>query len=84
MRLLDKVIYAVALISPLALLPQASQVFLKHDTAGLAISTWFMLGAINSLWVVYGIAHKDKPIIIANFLLATLDFAIVFGILKYS
>ena len=82
-RLTDKLIYAVAIISPLALLPQVYSVYATHSVGGLALSTWATFTVLNTLWVLYGVVHRQWPIIIMNALLAMLDVAIVVGICMY-
>ena len=83
-RLLDRTMLIVAVLSPLALLPQTVRIFADGNASGLSLPTWVSLTLINVLWTVYGFAHRDKPIFIASSLIALLDVAIVFGILKYS
>lgn len=42
---------------------------------------WVLLSVFNILWVMYGIVHKDKPIIITHTLFTALDISIVAGVL---
>jgi uncharacterized protein with PQ loop repeat len=81
---LDYLIYVAAVGAPVALLPQVMQVFATHDVASLSLPTWALLALFNVLWIIYGIAHRDAPIYLTNFLLAMLNFAVVAGILMYS
>jgi len=75
--------FVVGTFAPLALLPQVVQVFVNRDVAGLSASTWVLLGTINALWAIYGILHRERPIIIANAGMALLDFIVVFGIVLF-
>jgi uncharacterized protein with PQ loop repeat len=81
---LDLLIYFAAIAGPLALLPQVFKLYTSHDAAGLALPTWLMFGALNSLWIFYGYKHKEKPIVITNSMLLVLNFTIVFGILLFA
>ena len=83
-RALDSLMYLVAVITPLVLLPQVFQLFVYKSAAGLSITTWFLLGCINVLWVFYGLVHKEVPILIANLLVGILNFVVVYGIILYS
>ena len=80
---LDYVMYAVGVLAPLALLPQVIHIYTEKSAAGLSLSTWVLLTFFNTMWILYGIVHKDKPIIIANVLFAILNALIAIGALLY-
>ena len=79
----DYAMYGLAIVTPLALLPQVFQVFIDRNVAGLSVLTWSLLGVVNFLWSLYGFIHKQFPVFIANLLIGILDFIIVVGILLY-
>lgn len=83
MVLLDKVMYVVALLNPLALLPQVLQVYSQQNVEGLSMFSWAALVVINICWIVYGFAHKAVPVYVSSILLATLNGLMVLGILLY-
>jgi MtN3 and saliva related transmembrane protein len=80
----DYLMYGVGIIMPIALVPQVSAIYIRHDVAGISLATWLLLTFFNVLWAIYGLLHKDPPIFIANTLLALLDVAIVAGVLYYG
>lgn len=80
---LDKAVYGAAIIAPFALVPQVIQLYTTKDPGSLSLPTWAILGAVNCLWLVYGIYHRESPITITNALLALFNFTIVLGILLY-
>lgn len=82
-RMLDYVMYGVAIVTPLALLPQVFQLFTYKDATGLSLLTWVLLGCLNFLWIIYALVHKEKPILLANVLMGILNFTLVYGILLY-
>ncbi len=82
-RALDYVMYVVGVAQPFALVPQVASVYVQHETAGLSPVTWILLTLCNVLWALYGLAHRDKIITIANTLIALFDLAIVIGILHF-
>lgn len=79
----DYFMYAVAMATPLVLLPQVLRLFADKTAAGLSIETWFLLGCLNVFWIVYGLAHREPPIYLGNFLVGILNFIIVYGIILY-
>jgi uncharacterized protein with PQ loop repeat len=83
-RVLDDVIYAVAFIGPFSALDQIDQVWLHHNTEGVSLFTWAAFASLSVIWLVYGIVHKDKPIIISNTLWAILETSVAVGIVIYK
>jgi MtN3 and saliva related transmembrane protein len=80
-RGLDYLMYGVGLIQWTALLPQIVSVYVYHQTSGISIPTWTLLAFFNALWAIYGLVHKEKPILISNLLMGTLDLLVVVGVL---
>ena len=80
---IDTLIYPIALIAPLMTIPQLFDVAIKRTTQGVSILTWGAYAAVAALWIIYGLFHKEKPIILTNFLLFALDTAIVVGVLLH-
>lgn len=83
-KAIDRLIYAAAVGAPLALVPQAVQIYTTHSVAGLSYPTWALLAALNALWVLYGFAHRERPIILSNAAFVALDLAILSGIFLYQ
>lgn len=67
-KLLDKVLLVVAIVAPLTTLPQIIQIFQTHDSSNISGITWGLYAFFNLFWLVYGIVHKEKPIIITYIL----------------
>lgn len=82
-RVLDYLMYGVGLIAPLALLPQALNIYETKSAAGVSLVTWLLLTLFNFLWSMYGAAHRDAQLFFANVLMTLFDLAIVVGLLLY-
>lgn len=82
-RRIDRVMYVVGIFAPLALLPQILQLYQTKSSAGLSLLTWSLIVSINCLWALYGLAHRDKQLFLANFLMMTANLTIIVGILLY-
>lgn len=80
-RLMDTLIYPIALISPLMTIPQLSEVWVNKNIAGVSLSTWGAYAAVSGFWAIYGLYHKENPIIISGALLFILDTVIVLGVI---
>ena len=83
-NLFDKLIYAAAIVGPLVTLPQILKIWMDKSIEGLSIYTWLGFMAISSLWLVYGILHKEKPIIVSSILYFSAYIIIVAGIIIHS
>jgi len=82
-RHFDRIMYAVALIAPVALMPQVYQIFAYQDVGGLSLLTHLSLACFNILWIMYGMLHKAIPIVIANTAFFILNAASVYAILIF-
>lgn len=80
-RTLDHIIYWVSFIQPFALLPQVAAVYFDGAAEGVSPTTWFLLAFFNTLWIAYGIVHREKPIIITHVLFTVLNLSIAIGAL---
>jgi len=75
---LDKIIYFIAIIGPLMFLPQIIKIWMEQDAQNISLITWSTYLIFGFLWLLYGIVHKEKPIIFANILWIILDAIIIF------
>lgn len=83
MRILDYVMYGVAFVAPLALLPQILQIYGTKSSAGVSLLTWSLLTLSNILWTVYAIVHKDKHLFFATAFVIIFHLTIIAGLLIY-
>ncbi|MBN1792496.1 hypothetical protein JW826_02320 [Candidatus Woesearchaeota archaeon] len=83
MKSLDRICLVFSVIMPLTTLPQIIQIYATKDVKGLSLAMWilYMIGVIPFL--MYGIAHKTKPLIILNALWLLCQAVIITGILMY-
>lgn len=81
---LDKIMLWVALAGPVAMLPQVYQAFAAQDARGLSLITWVLWTLISIIWILYGLVHKETPIVISNVIYAFLNFSIIIAIFLYS
>ena len=77
-NLLDKLIYVAGIAGPIMSIPQLLKVWVEQNVAGISVISWASFAVINVFWIVYGVVHKSKPIVlnytawfIINVLIAT-------------
>jgi len=80
----DHLIYGVVIIGPLMNLPQLFQIWIKKNAAGVSVISWASFALFSVIWMIYGIIHKEKPLIIMNTALIVIQGLIVAGILLYK
>jgi uncharacterized protein with PQ loop repeat len=81
---IDKLFYFGGVLSPIATFPQVIKIFFEKNVNGLSIETWTMyfLGAVAML--LYGLVHRQKPIIFMNVVVLPFYLLIIVGILIYG
>lgn len=72
--------HLAAFLTTAAFLVQAIKSFRTKDLAGISLGMYFIFASGVALWLVYGIALENWPLIIANGL--TLIFALCILIMK--
>jgi len=83
-RFLDKIIYVVSIIGPLMTLPQLYNIWILKNAAGVSVISWGAYALIAVVWLFYGFAHKEKPIIVNSSLWILLEGMVVIGTLIYG
>lgn len=81
---LDRCAYLVGLIGPIMTLPQVKIIWIDHKVEGVSLVSWSAYLLIAIFWILYGITHKELPIIITNALFLILDILIVVGVFLYG
>ncbi|HJO01876.1 MAG: PQ-loop domain-containing transporter [Candidatus Woesearchaeota archaeon] len=83
-RFMDKAIYVAGVFGPLMTLPQLTKIWIEKNAAGVSVISWasYLIAAI--FWLIYGIMHKEKPIIFAYSLWIGLEILIVVGTIIYG
>lgn len=83
-RIMDKLIYVVGIVGPIFTLPQLFKIWIGKNATGVSAISWFTFFIAALFWLIYGIAHKEKPIIFVYGIWAVLDFLIFLGTLLYG
>lgn len=81
---LDKVTFVVGVIGPFTVAPQIYSIFSSRSAEGVSFSTWLLMFIVTLPWVFYGLAHKDKPIIISFIMWEIANLSVVIGVFLYG
>jgi uncharacterized protein with PQ loop repeat len=80
---LDKIIYLIALIGPISMIPQILKIYVEKNASSLSEITWTLLLFPAIIWTIYGIVHKEKPIICAGTSSLIIHILILIGVILY-
>lgn len=81
---LDKLTLVVGIIGPFTVLPQIYTIFSTQSAKGVSLATWSLIFLVTFPWILYGIAHKEKNIIISFILWEVVNLGVVIGVLLYG
>jgi len=65
-------------------LPQLFKIWLHKDASGVSFISWMSFSVFSLIWLMYGILHKDKPIILMNLALVVIQALIATGAFLYG
>lgn len=83
-RLLDNIVLVVGIIGPAMTIPQVLKIWLEQNAAGVSLISWSAYLILDLVWLLYGLVHKVKPIIISYLVWFILEVFLIAGILKYG
>lgn len=83
-RFIDRLIYVVVIFGPIMNLPQLLKIWMYKDATGVSALSWSAFSIGSLIWLLYGIAHRDKPIIYMNTALMVIQALIATGTILYG
>ncbi len=81
--MMDKMVYVAGIISLLIMLPQLKLVYVEKNASGLEPLTWIVLTIMDIPWIIYGLAHKEKPLVFIYSMWFIINGLIFVGALLY-
>jgi uncharacterized protein with PQ loop repeat len=83
-RFLDKLIYIIGIFGPLMTIPQVTKIWIERNPIGISAVSWISYTIMAIIWFIYGIVHKEKPLVVMYSIWFILDLLIVIGVLLYG
>lgn len=80
---LDRLTFFAGVVGPFTVLPQIYQIFSTQSAADVSLVSWSLIFIVTFPWIFYGVAHKDRSIIVSFILWEVANAAVVLGILIY-
>jgi uncharacterized protein with PQ loop repeat len=81
---IDTLAYIVSTLSLLSTVDQIRIIWFEHDANGVSFLSWMFYTLSALVWLIYGVVHKDRVLIITNSLWVVFSLVIVVGIGIYS
>lgn len=81
---IEKLAYIAGIASPIATLPQLFSIWASQDATGVSLLTWVSYLLIVVIMTLYGIVHRERPLIIMYGSLALIDILIITGAILYG
>lgn len=83
-RVLDKAVYAIGAFGLIMTIPQITIIWVEKNAAGVSAGAWFAYTIVAMFWLLYGIVHKEKPLIMFYSLAILLNAIVLVGTLVYG
>lgn len=82
---IDRLVNVIAFIAPLSSLPQIIEIwFIDNNAHGVSLVTWSLFVVMSTVWLFYGLVHKQRPIIVSNVLWIIAQGLVVIGALRFD
>ena len=83
-RIIDGAAVAAGIIGPLMAMPQLMKIFVERNASGVSPISWFSWAILDIPFIVYGIIHRDRVIIITYIGWLFLNLLVGTGALMYG
>lgn len=83
-RLLDTVVFAAGVVGPIFSIPQIILIYSNKDATGVSPVTWFAWAALDIVWILYGLVHKEPPIVVTYTFWFVVNLIVAFGAILYG
>ena len=83
-KIVDRLVYFVAIVEPLCSIPQAYQIYHDKSAGSVSLLAWIGFELLTLIWLWYGIEHREKMILIYQGLFFVIDGSVVVGAIIYG
>ncbi len=83
LRLLDGVVLVVGILGPIFSIPQILLIYVGQQAAGVSPESWAAWALLDIPWIIYGLVHRERPIVITYTLWLICNTLVFVGALLY-
>ena len=81
---IDRMMIAIGLLGSLATIIQVIHIYLTRNVGGISIYSWMLYLCVTISWLLYGVFHRTKPLIMINTLALFTHASIISGYFLYK
>lgn len=81
---LDRLTYVAGILLPASTLPQAYNICVRKEVAGVSLVTWGFYLFSSSMFAAYGLFYREKLLILTYVPFVIIEAVIVGGLLLYK
>ena len=82
-RFLDILIYFIGFASPILTIPQILKIWVEKNSSSLSLVSWVTYLVASTIFFIYAIVHKEKPLIIIYFISILVNLTVVISIIWF-
>ena len=83
-NIVDKLVYIAGFFGLAMTIPQITKIWIEKNAAGISVISWASYFVIGAVMILYGIVHKEKPLIVTYILWEIFYVFIIVGALIYG
>lgn len=80
----DRIVYFVGAFAIIMTIPQFVEVWVRRNAEGVSPVSWGAYSLTSLFWFIYGVLHKERPLIINYGMWVLLNGLIAIGALLYG
>ena len=84
MRVLDRLAISAGIIGPAMTIPQIWQIYYFQNATGVSAISWGTYTLLNTVFIAYGIAHKNTLIFVTYSLWIIVNATVTIGAILYG
>jgi uncharacterized protein with PQ loop repeat len=83
-RMVDKMVYIMGIFAVVMTIPQVLTIWVSRNAGGVSAVSWASYLIAAAFWLLYGVMHREKPIIFNYTVWIVLEILIIYGVLLYG
>src|SRR3989344_1719814 len=83
-RILDRVVLGVGIAGPIMSIPQVLLIYVGREAAGVSPISFLAWALMDIPWMIYGLVHREVPIVVTYILWFFCNMLIFVGALLYA
>jgi uncharacterized protein with PQ loop repeat len=83
-QLTERLALVVGVLQPLTTVPQIMLIEKTRDVAGVSVLTWLLSALSGLAFLVYGVVHRLRPVVVTQVLWFVLQMIVVIQVISHG